>query len=127
MDVLVSSASRTLLSLFIAPKVRVERRFAKSAKDQRSPLGDLPWIDLQRRRLGARQEVLDLTALGRRGAVRKKSGQPIDPAKDYVVAGWGSVNEGTEGPPVWELVEKYVAGRKTITVAPNTAVRVTGG
>ena len=38
-----------------------------------------------------------------------KSGQPIDPAREYVVAGWASVNEGTEGPPVWELVEKYVA------------------
>ena len=56
-----------------------------------------------------------------------KSGKPIDPAKDYVVAGWGSVNEGTEGPPVWELVEKYVAGRKTVTVSPNTAVRLVGG
>ena len=31
------------------------------------------------------------------------------PRKDYMVAGWASVNEGTEGPPVWELVEKYVA------------------
>ena len=35
------------------------------------------------------------------------------PRKDYTVAGWASVNEGTEGPPVWELVEKYVARKKT--------------
>ena len=34
-------------------------------------------------------------------------------ASDYMVAGWASVNEGTEGPPVWELVEKYVARKKT--------------
>src|SRR5450631_3965335 len=29
-----------------------------------------------------------------------KSGKPIDPKKEYVVAGWASVNEGTQGPPV---------------------------
>ena len=27
-----------------------------------------------------------------------KSGQPIDAAREYMVAGWASVNEGTEGP-----------------------------
>ena len=26
-----------------------------------------------------------------------KTGEAIDPAKTYVVAGWASVNEGTEG------------------------------
>jgi S-sulfosulfanyl-L-cysteine sulfohydrolase len=53
-----------------------------------------------------------------------KSGAVIEPAKDYTVAGWASVNEGTEGPPVWELVEKYVARKKTVTVPPTTAVRI---
>jgi len=56
-----------------------------------------------------------------------KSGQPIDPARDYVVAGWASVSQGTEGPPVWELVEKYVAAKKTVEVEPNTSVKVIGG
>jgi sulfur-oxidizing protein SoxB len=37
------------------------------------------------------------------------------------------VNEGTEGPPAWELVERYVAGKKTIRVEPNTSVKVVGG
>ena len=31
-----------------------------------------------------------------------KSGKPIEPAREYVVAGWASVNQGTEGPPIWE-------------------------
>jgi sulfur-oxidizing protein SoxB len=53
-----------------------------------------------------------------------KSGKPIDPAKDYIVAGWASVNEGTEGPPVWELVETYIAHRKTVSIAPSSAVKV---
>src|SRR3546814_18541596 len=34
------------------------------------------------------------------------SGEPIDPARDYVVAGWASVNAGTDGPPVWDVVEE---------------------
>ena len=38
-----------------------------------------------------------------------KSGKAIEPKKEYVVAGWASVNEGTEGPPVWDLVERYVS------------------
>ena len=46
--------------------------------------------------------------------------------KDYIVAGWASVNEGTEGPPVWELVERYVAREKTVRVAPNSSVKISG-
>ena len=55
-----------------------------------------------------------------------KSGKPIDPKKEYVVAGWASVNEGTQGPPVWELVERYVAAEKTVRVAPNSSVKISG-
>ena len=55
-----------------------------------------------------------------------KTGQPVDPAREYVVAGWASVNEGTEGPPVWELVERHVADRKTVQIKPNTAVKILG-
>jgi S-sulfosulfanyl-L-cysteine sulfohydrolase len=55
-----------------------------------------------------------------------KSGKPIDPNKEYVVAGWASVNEGTQGPPVWELVERYVAAEKTVRVAPNSSVKISG-
>jgi S-sulfosulfanyl-L-cysteine sulfohydrolase len=56
-----------------------------------------------------------------------KSGAPVDPGRDYVVAGWASVNEGTEGPPIWDLVEKHVAAKQTVRVAPNAAVTVRGG
>jgi sulfur-oxidizing protein SoxB len=55
------------------------------------------------------------------------SGAPIDPAKEYTVAGWASVNQGTEGPPVWELVERWVARRQTVRIPENRAVRVIGG
>jgi S-sulfosulfanyl-L-cysteine sulfohydrolase len=61
------------------------------------------------------------------GLTHLKSGAPIDAAREYTVAGWASVNEGTEGPPVWELVEKYVARKKTVKVEANTSVKVVGG
>jgi S-sulfosulfanyl-L-cysteine sulfohydrolase len=55
-----------------------------------------------------------------------KTGAPLDPKCDYVVAGWASVNEGTEGPPVWDLVERYVARQKTVRVAPNASIKISG-
>ena len=55
-----------------------------------------------------------------------KTGEPIDPARSYVVAGWASVNEGTEGPPIWDVVEDHVRQKGTVKVEPNTSVTVTG-
>ena len=55
-----------------------------------------------------------------------KSGKPIEPKKEYAVAGWASVNEGTQGPPVWELVERYIAAEKTVRVVPNSSVKISG-
>ncbi len=55
-----------------------------------------------------------------------KSGKPIEAKKEYTVAGWASVNEGTQGPPVWELVERYVAAQKTVRVTPNSSVKISG-
>lgn len=58
--------------------------------------------------------------------VLMRTGKPIEADKEYVVAGWASVNEGTEGPPVWEIVERYVARKRTIAIAPSTAVKLVG-
>jgi S-sulfosulfanyl-L-cysteine sulfohydrolase len=55
-----------------------------------------------------------------------KTGERIDPAKTYVVAGWASVNEGTEGPQIWDVVEDYVRKQGTVSVAPNNSVKVVG-
>jgi sulfur-oxidizing protein SoxB len=65
---------------------------------------------------------------GRRisGMTLLKTGKPIDPAKDYTVAGWASVNEGTQGPPVWELVERHIARAKSVEVTPNRSVKISG-
>jgi sulfur-oxidizing protein SoxB len=52
------------------------------------------------------------------------TGEPIDPARSYMVAGWASVNEGTEGPPIWDVVESHISKQDTITLEPNNSVEV---
>ena len=39
-------------------------------------------------------------------------------------AGWASVNEGTEGPAIWDVVESYIRRKGTIEVKENTSVKV---
>jgi len=56
-----------------------------------------------------------------------KTGALIDPAKNYVVSGWASVNEGTEGPPVYDLVSKYIERKKVVEVPENAGIKVIGG
>jgi sulfur-oxidizing protein SoxB len=55
-----------------------------------------------------------------------KTGEAIDPARTYTVAGWASVNEGTEGPPIWDVVEAHIRKIGTVKLEPNTSVTVTG-
>jgi S-sulfosulfanyl-L-cysteine sulfohydrolase len=55
-----------------------------------------------------------------------RSGRPLDPAKDYVVAGWASVNEGTEGPPIWDVVINHVRNQRVVAPGESARVRVTG-
>jgi sulfur-oxidizing protein SoxB len=55
-----------------------------------------------------------------------RTGEAIDPARSYVVAGWASVNEDTEGPQIWDVVESHIRKTGTVTVAPNTSVEVIG-
>ncbi len=64
------------------------------------------------------ERITDMTLL--------KTGELIDPAKTYVVAGWASVNQGTEGPPVWELVENHIRRQGTVSIEPNKSVKVVG-
>lgn len=55
-----------------------------------------------------------------------KTGERIDPSKTYIVAGWASINEGTEGPQVWDLLENYIRRNGIVKVNPNNSVQVIG-
>ena len=56
----------------------------------------------------------------------RKTGQPLDAAKDYTVAGWASVNEGTEGPPIWDVVMKHIQTKRVIAPSEASHVRILG-
>jgi sulfur-oxidizing protein SoxB len=62
------------------------------------------------------QRISDMTLL--------KTGQKIDPGKKYVVSGWASINEGTEGPPVYDVVAKHIQRIGTVRLQPNRQVKV---
>ena len=55
-----------------------------------------------------------------------KSGQPIEASKAYTVAGWASINQNTQGPPIWDVVAAHVSKLGSVKIEPNTAVKVTG-
>ena len=54
------------------------------------------------------------------------TGEAIEASKSYTVAGWASVNEGTEGPQIWDVVEAHLRKVGTVKLTPNTSVVVTG-
>ena len=56
-----------------------------------------------------------------------KTGESIDPARNYIVAGWASVNEGTSGPAIYDLMTNYVRSEKSIKVPDNQTVKVVRG
>src|SRR5262245_10329025 len=72
-------------------------------------------IDLNQ---GAGYRIGDLTLL--------KSGRPLEAAKEYVVTGWASVNEGTEGPAIWDMVMRHIEKKKTVAPREAGHVRVVG-
>jgi sulfur-oxidizing protein SoxB len=66
----------------------------------------------------AGQRISDLTLL--------RTGKPIEAARDYSVTGWASVNEGTEGPAVWDVVFAHLVKVKTVGPKETQNVRVVG-
>ena len=55
------------------------------------------------------------------------TGERLVADQNYVVAGWASVNEGTEGPAIWDVVENHIRAQGTVTLEPNNTVDVVGG
>ncbi|ADJ22526.1 5'-Nucleotidase domain protein [Hyphomicrobium denitrificans ATCC 51888] len=53
-----------------------------------------------------------------------KTGKPIEAAKDYLVGGWASINQDTEGPAIWDVVANYISDKKTVDISSPSNVRV---
>ncbi len=66
----------------------------------------------------AGRRIGDLTSL--------KTGKPLEAAKEYTVTGWASINEGTEGPAIWDVVMRHIEKKKTVAPREAGRVRVTG-
>jgi sulfur-oxidizing protein SoxB len=64
------------------------------------------------------QRISDMTLV--------RTGKPLEAQRVYTVAGWASVNEGTEGPPIWDVVMNYLSKKKVVAPKELTNVRVTG-
>jgi len=80
-------------------------------------------------RLGGLAYTIDVAQpIGRRISDLRlvRSDEPLDPGKDYIVAGWASVNQGNEGPPIWDVVANYVASRDVVIPTAIGHVRVVG-
>lgn len=52
------------------------------------------------------------------------SGDPIEAGRDYIVSGWASVNEETEGPAIWDVVEAHFAEVGTVAPDGKTAIDI---
>jgi sulfur-oxidizing protein SoxB len=64
--------------------------------------------------------------IGKRISDLRLGGTPIDARRSYRVAGWAPVAEGAAGEPVWEVVERWLTARKTVTPRTLNLPRLIG-
>ena len=50
-----------------------------------------------------------------------RSGAAIEASKTYTVSGWASVAQGTEGPPIWDVVAANLAHHKSAEIPRGNA------
>ncbi len=66
----------------------------------------------------AGKRISDMALLG--------SGERIDPSKRYMVAGWASVQQGTQGPAVYDILQRYIEREKVVTIPTRPRVHIVG-
>ncbi|MDE8349624.1 MAG: 5'-nucleotidase C-terminal domain-containing protein, partial [Acidocella sp.] len=54
------------------------------------------------------------------------NGQLLDASKTYKVAGWASVSQPQNTPPVWEVVANYLRAEKTVRITKPNVTKVIG-
>jgi sulfur-oxidizing protein SoxB len=64
--------------------------------------------------------------MGSRITDMRLDGKPIDPHKTYRVAGWAPVAENASGEPIWEVVERWLKARGTVTPRRPNLPRLIG-
>jgi len=79
-------------------------------------VGGMGYTCAPKEEIGAR--ITDMTLL--------RTGKTIEASKTYTVGGWASVNENTEGPAIYDLMETYIVNKGTINMPKNTTVKIAG-
>ncbi len=69
-------------------------------------------------RTGGLKYAIDPNAdIGSRISDMTLDGEPIQPGKEYAVAGWASVAQPLEGRPIWDVVAEYLRAQDTVHVS----------
>ncbi len=55
-----------------------------------------------------------------------RNGKAIEPDAKYWVSGWASVNKGTEGPAIWDVVAKYLQHHNTVNIPDRPVAKIVG-
>ena len=55
-----------------------------------------------------------------------RTGMPIEAARSYRVAGWASINQATEGPPIWDVVGAHLRANPEILPTDRSNVKLVG-
>lgn len=55
-----------------------------------------------------------------------RTGEKIEAAKTYTVGGWASVNEGVEGPAVFDLMEQHILSKRKVFMPEPQNVKIVG-
>jgi sulfur-oxidizing protein SoxB len=79
-------------------------------------------------RVGGMSYAIDVSKpIGSRiSNMRLANGTPIEATKSYVVAGWASINQGTEGPSIYDVLTTYLQKQQVVRVPDRQTVSVTG-
>jgi len=62
------------------------------------------------------ERISDLTVLA--------SGAALDPEQTYTVTGWSTSDDGAQGPPLWEVLERYIRRQRRVGTIKVSAVTV---
>ena len=55
-----------------------------------------------------------------------RTGEPVEADRAYIVGGWASVNENTEGPAIYDLMETHIAKLGTVDLPQSQTVEIVG-
>ena len=78
-------------------------------------------------RVGGLTYACDPSArMGSRISDMRLNGAPIDARRTYRVAGWAPVAEGASGEPIWEVVERWLEAKRTVTPRSLNLPRLIG-